>query len=163
MNSKSLRIVTATALSLVLAVPATVLAGGSKDAKASHFEKADKNNDGALTKDEVPPQRWQHLQNADANKDGKVTKDELRANFNNRGQARFQNADKNNDGALTKDEVTPERWQRLLNADANKDSKVTKDELAAFFKAKHGKRAQGKAGHAKPNNQAGHQERAVRS
>ena len=104
MNSKSLRIVTATALSLVLAVPATVLAGGSKDAKDSHFENADKNNDGALTKDEVPPQRWQRLQNADANKDGKVTK----------------------------------------------------DELTAFFKAKHDQRAQGKAGHGKPQSHAGH-------
>ena len=104
MNSKSLRIVTATALSLVLAVPATVLAGGSRDAKASHFENADKNNDGALTKDEVPA----------------------------------------------------ERWQRLQNADANKDGKVTKDELSAFFKAKHLRRAQGKAGHGKPQSHAGH-------
>ena len=112
MNSKSLRIVTATALSLVLAVPATVLADGSKHAKASHFENADKNKDGALTKDEVPA----------------------------------------------------ERWLRLQNADANKDGKVTKDELAAFFKAKHDKRrAQGNPGHAKPNGQARHGERAVSS
>src|SRR6187455_3439065 len=125
MNRKSLRIVTATALCLVLAVPATVLAGGSKDAKASHFENADKNNDGALTKDEVPAERWQHLQNADANKDGKVTKDELHAFFKGRGHARFQNADKNNDGALTKDEVPAERWQRLQHADTNKNGKVT--------------------------------------
>ena len=141
----------------------TVLADGGKDAKASHFENADKNKDGALTKDEVPAQRWRRLQNADANKDGKVTKDELTAAFKNRGQARFQNADKNKDGALTKDEVPAERWQRLQNADANKDGKVTKDELAAFFKARHDKRAEGKPGHAKPHGQARHGQRAVRS
>jgi Ca2+-binding EF-hand superfamily protein len=41
------------------------------------FERMDKNNDGALTADEVKDRFWQHLVKADANHDGKVTKEEL--------------------------------------------------------------------------------------
>jgi 5-hydroxyisourate hydrolase-like protein (transthyretin family) len=41
------------------------------------FERMDKNNDGALTADEVKDGFWQHLVKADANRDGKVTKEEL--------------------------------------------------------------------------------------
>ena len=41
------------------------------------FERMDKNNDGALTSDEVKERFWQHLVKADANRDGKVTKQEL--------------------------------------------------------------------------------------
>jgi Ca2+-binding EF-hand superfamily protein len=43
------------------------------------FERLDKNNDGALTSDEVKDGFWQHLVKADANGDGKVTKEELQA------------------------------------------------------------------------------------
>lgn len=43
------------------------------------FERFDKNSDGKLTKDEVPPFVWEHLSKADANKDGAVTKAELEA------------------------------------------------------------------------------------
>jgi Ca2+-binding EF-hand superfamily protein len=43
------------------------------------FERFDKNNDGALTSDEVKEGFWQHLVKADVNNDGKVTKEELEA------------------------------------------------------------------------------------
>jgi EF hand len=49
---------------------------GGKD-KGAHFQKADKNNDGFLTKDEVGDKRWSRIQVADANKDGKVSQPEL--------------------------------------------------------------------------------------
>jgi Ca2+-binding EF-hand superfamily protein len=52
--------------------------GGDKAKGHGHmFEKLDKNNDGALTSDEVKEGFWQHLVKADANGDGKVTKEEL--------------------------------------------------------------------------------------
>jgi Ca2+-binding EF-hand superfamily protein len=52
--------------------------GGDKAKRHGHmFEKFDKNNDGALTSDEVKDGFWQHLVKADANGDGKVTKEEL--------------------------------------------------------------------------------------
>jgi hypothetical protein len=46
-------------------------------AKGAHFKKADKNNDGFLTKDEVGDQRWARIQVADANKDGKISQPEM--------------------------------------------------------------------------------------
>ena len=53
----------------------------SADDRAQHaaerFKKADKNNDGFLTQDEVGEKRWLHIQVADANKDGKISQAEL--------------------------------------------------------------------------------------
>jgi hypothetical protein len=46
--------------------------------KGARFKQSDKNNDGALTKDEVGAERWERIQVADTNKDGKVTKLELK-------------------------------------------------------------------------------------
>ena len=45
--------------------------------KGAKFQKADKNNDGFLTKDEVGTERWERIKVADANKDGKVSKPEM--------------------------------------------------------------------------------------
>jgi hypothetical protein len=42
-----------------------------------HFKKADKNNDGFLTKDEVGDKRWERIKVADANKDGKISHPEM--------------------------------------------------------------------------------------
>jgi len=51
--------------------------GGKGHDKGARFKKADKNNDGFLTKDEVGDKRWSRIQVADANKDGKVSQPEL--------------------------------------------------------------------------------------
>jgi hypothetical protein len=45
--------------------------------QAERFQKADKNHDGFLTKDEVGDKRWEHMSVADANGDGKLTKAEI--------------------------------------------------------------------------------------
>ena len=44
---------------------------------AERFQKADKNNDGFLTKDEVGDRRWEHIKVADANNDGKISLAEM--------------------------------------------------------------------------------------
>jgi hypothetical protein len=44
---------------------------------AGHFKKADKNNDGFLTKTEVGDKRWERIKVADANNDGKVSQPEM--------------------------------------------------------------------------------------
>jgi hypothetical protein len=51
--------------------------GGKGKGKGAMFQKADKNSDGFLTKDEVGAERWERIKVADANKDGKVTKAEM--------------------------------------------------------------------------------------
>jgi Ca2+-binding EF-hand superfamily protein len=42
------------------------------------FKKADKNNDGFLTKDEVGDKRWDRIKVADANNDAKVSQAEMK-------------------------------------------------------------------------------------
>jgi hypothetical protein len=83
MNSKTLRIVTAAALTFALAVPATAFACGGKDGKGkgAHFQKKDKNQDGFLTEAEVGADRWARISVADANKDKKVSMAEMKAAF----------------------------------------------------------------------------------
>ena len=44
---------------------------------AERFQKADKNNDGFLTKDEVGDERWEHIKVANANNDGKISLAEM--------------------------------------------------------------------------------------
>ena len=44
---------------------------------AERFQKADKNNDGFLTKDEVGDERWERIKVADVNNDTKVSKAEM--------------------------------------------------------------------------------------
>jgi hypothetical protein len=48
---------------------------------AERFQKADKNNDGFLTADEVGEKRWEHIKVADANNDNKVSKAEMEQAF----------------------------------------------------------------------------------
>jgi hypothetical protein len=51
--------------------------GQKGEGKGAHFKKADKNNDGFLTKDEVGDRRWEHIKVADANKDSKISLAEM--------------------------------------------------------------------------------------
>lgn len=144
MNTKTVSIVTAAAISFALAIPATALACGGKDGHApgAHFQQADKNKDGFLTEDEVGAKRWEHIKIADVNNDNKVSQEEMRQAFAGMGHGdRFQRADKNKDGFLTEDEVGAKRWEHLKVADANNDKKVSQDELKQAFQAgKLGKR-----------------------
>jgi Ca2+-binding EF-hand superfamily protein len=130
------------------------------------FKRADKNNDGALSADEVG-RRWERLQVADTDHSGSVTRAELdqartdgklhgadhKGPHGARGPGgeggdkscakghgdMFERFDKNKDGALTSDEVKDGFWQHLVKADANSDGKVTKEELSQA-RAAHGKR-----------------------
>jgi hypothetical protein len=51
---------------------------GDKD-PAARFQKADKNSDGFITKDEAGDKRWEHIKVADANNDGKISQAEMKA------------------------------------------------------------------------------------
>lgn len=51
---------------------------GEKGKGQGLFKKADKNNDGFLTKDEVGEERWARIKVADANQDSKVSHDEMK-------------------------------------------------------------------------------------
>jgi len=112
------------------------------------FKRLDKNTDGKLDKeDKVPEQVWQRISKADANNDGAVTKEELVAMIKKHMEARkgqggpgpgrgprdpgqmFQRADKNSDGKITKEEVPAQLWERIGKADADGDGAVSKEEF----------------------------------
>jgi hypothetical protein len=97
MNTKTLSIAIASALTLALAIPATAMAcdgeHGGKD-KGARFQKADKNNDGFLTQTEVGAKRWERLKKADKNNDQKVSKAELKEMFKSRKMDKRRGHDK---------------------------------------------------------------------
>ncbi len=107
------------------------------------FKRADKNNDGKISKDEVPEQAWERLGKLDKDGDGAVSGEEAKAGRPEGGRpggppsreeaaARFEKADKNEDGKLSKDEVPAEHWERLSKLDKDGDNAVSKEEMAAM-------------------------------
>lgn len=126
----------------------------------------DKNQDKALSQDEVSEKLWEKISKADADHDGAVTKEEAqayrkarrdaRAGSENDGQtvgagkARGKNRgrrghrvrrawnrlDKNQDGKLSQEEVPEKLWERIRGADTDGDGAVSKEELKARRDAK---------------------------
>jgi len=115
----------------------------AKPTMEDRFARADKNDDGVLTEDEVPPQIWERLSEADTDSSGDLTHEELIA-FKPEGDAHggpheghgdgdpFSCFDQNNDGALTEDELPEEVWDRISAADTDEDGMISAEELAAY-------------------------------
>lgn len=106
---------------------------------AAMFARLDVNQDGKLTQDEVPAERWEKLAKADADGDGAVSLDELKAALAKAGGAKtvdpeaiMKNLDANQDGKLTQGEVPIGLWERLVKADADGDGALTVDELKSL-------------------------------
>jgi len=112
----------------------------------------DKNGDGQLTPNEMPPQAARMFPQMDANGDGILTRDELNmaavsmanqfgmmggfpGGMNNNaggGAQGLMQYDRNRDGRLTADEVPPQLAGMLQAADQNRDGAIDMRELAAF-------------------------------
>ncbi len=118
------------------------------------FKTADKNEDGKISKDEVPEQAWARLGKLDKDGDGAVSRDEIAAMAGGAGRggdskggskgkgkggqqggpgAIFGKMDKNGDDKLSKDEVPDEMWAKLRNADEDADGTVSKKELEKSY------------------------------
>jgi Ca2+-binding EF-hand superfamily protein len=115
------------------------------------FKKADKNNDGTLSKDEAKsmPRVAKNFDAIDADKDGTVSLDEIRSSMkkigkemHDRAVERFKSADKDNDGTLTKDEAKamPRVAKNFDAIDADKDGTVSEQEIHDYMKAQHPKK-----------------------
>ena len=127
-----------------------------------HFNKLDRNHDGAISAADKParpagpgqdPQRRQQmlakLKAADTNNDGKVTFEEAKAALPNVTQEQFNHFDRNHDGAISAADkpAKPEQpgapgqdaqrrqqfLAKLKTADTNKDGKVTFEEARSVF------------------------------
>jgi hypothetical protein len=100
-----------------------------------HLARADTNNDGQVTRDELT-KAWQTAaaemkKKIDTNGDGVISDDErakARAAF---WDKRFAEVDKNKDGAISADEAPARMWDRIKVADANGDGRVTRAEIDA--------------------------------
>ena len=115
--------------------------------KGEQFKKADKDNDGTLTKDEAKamPHVAKHFKEIDTDKDGTVSMDEIHAfmkshkeGAHEHGKKSFTKADKDNDGTLTKEEAKamPNVYKNFDAIDTNKDGTVSLEEVHNFMKAK---------------------------
>lgn len=114
------------------------------------FKKADKDNDGTLTKDEAKsmPRVAKNFDAIDTDKDGTVSLAEIHASLmqkgkemHDRGMERFKAADKDKDGTLTKDEAKsmPRVAKNFDAIDTDKDGTVSEKEIHDFMKAQHDK------------------------
>ncbi|MBI3937227.1 MAG: EF-hand domain-containing protein [Betaproteobacteria bacterium] len=110
------------------------------------FRAADKDGDGALTREEARrgmPSVYRMFDQVDADKDGKVTREELEAAFQARARreaARLRALDANRDNVLTADEIgrNAASSQRVLGEmDANRDGRITRDELETFIERRY--------------------------
>lgn len=115
------------------------------------FKKADKDNDGTLTRDESKsmPRVAKNFDAIDAAQDGTVSLDEIHASMkqkgkemHDRGKEKFKAADKDNDGTLTKDEAKsmPRVATNFDAIDADKDGTVSEKEIHHFMMVEHQKR-----------------------
>ena len=114
------------------------------------FQRLDKNQDGAVSKDEWP-RGEQAFTRLDVNKDGALSQEELRRAATPRQfmqqrvrarmvQRQLRRLDVNRDRTLTRDEWKgrPEMFDRI---DANKDGTLTADEIRQFRSRQRGGRA----------------------
>ena len=141
--------VTALLASAAVLAPALSAHAEEKGARLeAAFKKADKDNDGTLTKDEAKamPHVAQNFDAIDTDKDGTVSLDEIRASMmhkgkemHDRGMERFKAADKDKDGTLTRDEAKamPRVAKNFDAIDTDKDGTVSEKEIHDFMKAQH--------------------------
>jgi Ca2+-binding EF-hand superfamily protein len=104
---------------------------------AERFMQNDKNKDGALSSDELPPQRAKMLEKLDVNKDGKLTKEEfsaMQAKLAERGAKRHARGDK----VETRADLVAHVSERFTKLDTNQDGKLTAEELQKGHHGPHG-------------------------
>ena len=149
--TKSLGIASCLTLA-VMASSVAVAANTSGNKMEQAFRKADKDNDGTLTRDEAKalPRVAKNFDQIDTDKDGTVSLDEIYASakkvakeMEEQDKARFDAADKDHDGTLDRDEAKafPRISQNFDKIDANKDGKVSQDEIKSYAKAQRSAKA----------------------
>ncbi|HVW26827.1 MAG TPA: hypothetical protein VHC69_15770 [Polyangiaceae bacterium] len=102
---------------------------------ATVLKNLDKNGDGKLEADELPPRMQQFMSKADTNGDGALTLEEMTAARDNFVKARFARGDKNGDGALTESEIGARKWAFISVADTDNSGSVTLPEIEAAIAA----------------------------
>jgi len=127
--------------------------GQGRPHAAQSFQELDKNQDGKLTRDELPERTADRIMAADTDGDGTVTQAELEAGRERMGGRRgglgrtdpaqmFADLDKNQDGKLAKNELSERMAERMMAADTNGDGAITKAEFEAAWEKRASERGQ---------------------
>lgn len=120
---------------MIAAGPALAQTQLSPDAMLA---SSDANGDSVITRAEFRQARLQRFEKADRNRDGAVSRDDFKrlARFRPDVVKRLNNliaeADANGDGRVTRDEISKAPTPIFDRADANRDGKIDQRELAAF-------------------------------
>ena len=132
--------------------------------RIARLMEGDKNDDGKLSKDEIPAQFIFILRGADKNTDGFVTREELKAFADQMEQRRgdgtgrgrpdaaqfagrmFADRDANDDGKLSGDEIPEQMASRLERIDTDGDGSVSRKEFDAMIRMRGGQGRPGGAG-----------------
>jgi hypothetical protein len=122
--------------------------------------RADANNDGTVTRQELDTSVAEHFRTMDANSDGQLTREEMRAGRPERGEGgdrrhhgrrgggmhHLANADANNDGNITRDEFLARPIEAFDRLDANDDGVI-----AAAERPQRGERGERRGRHGDAN------------
>jgi Ca2+-binding EF-hand superfamily protein len=134
-------------LSALLFTAGTTLADHHHAKLEAAFEKADKDSDGTLDKEEAKamPRVAKNFDSIDTDKDGTVDLNEVKASMekagkamHQKGEAAFKKADKDNDGTLDKEEAKamPRVAKNFDAIDTDKDGTVSLEEIHTHMKSK---------------------------
>lgn len=135
--------------------PPGVGQGGSEE-MMNRLIAMDANKNGKLEKDEVPERMQSMFSRADKNEDGAIDKEEMTAMARERSGGQggpggreflaqmMERADANKDGKLSGDEIPPFMRERVEQTDTNKDGALDKAELEAAAARMAEGRGQGK-------------------
>lgn len=123
--------------------------GKGKGAPGEMLERADKNGDGHIGKDEVSEEVWARMGRLDKNGDDMISKEEFAAardGMKGKGgrpgaggtpggpDAIFGKYDEDKDGKLSSTEVPAEMWAKVSKADTDADGLVSKEEMKEAYK-----------------------------
>ncbi|MDX2319526.1 MAG: EF-hand domain-containing protein [Moritella sp.] len=93
------------------------------------FEQMDSNQDGKVSKDEATGRLAENFDKLDTDNDGFVTKADLPNQGKHHNGKKFAEMDTNNDGKISREEATGRLAENFDKFDTNGDGFITKDEL----------------------------------